>query len=122
MVGVYFYGTEGVFHMGWIDGWTFYPKGRKAEPIHEESGIHQPDGQNILELWDDFIFAIENNRQPVANIENSYYATNMSLLALISYQTGRIIEWDPTKQTILNDEEAVNLMQRRYRDPWQYPG
>ena len=25
-VGCYFHGTEGTFHMGWIDGWTFYPK------------------------------------------------------------------------------------------------
>ena len=25
-VGCYFYGTEGTFHMGWLDGWTFYPR------------------------------------------------------------------------------------------------
>src|SRR5436189_5035924 len=24
-VGCYFYGTEGTFHQGWIDGWKFYP-------------------------------------------------------------------------------------------------
>ena len=24
-VGCYFYGTKGIFHMGWRDGWTFYP-------------------------------------------------------------------------------------------------
>lgn len=120
-VGVYFYGTLGVFHMGWLDGWTFYPVGRKAKPIHEKSGVHEPDGQNIKELWGDFIRAIENKKTPVANIENSFNATNMSLLAMISYNTGRIIEWDGEKQTILNDPEAVKLMQREYRTPWEYP-
>ena len=24
-VGCYFYGTEGTLHLGWRDGWTFYP-------------------------------------------------------------------------------------------------
>src|SRR5690606_7773309 len=23
-IGCYFYGTEGVLHLGWLDGWTFY--------------------------------------------------------------------------------------------------
>ncbi len=120
-VGVYFYGTKGVFHMGWMYGWTFYPNTRGGQEIHEDTGVHDPDGQNIMELWDDFIDAIESNRKPVADIQNSYYATNMSLLSMISYHTGRLIEWDGSKQTILNDEEAVKLMQRKYRDPWKYP-
>ena len=24
-LGIYFYGTKGTFHMGWRDGWTFFP-------------------------------------------------------------------------------------------------
>jgi Predicted dehydrogenases and related proteins len=27
-IGCYFYGTEGTFHMGWLDGWTFYPSNK----------------------------------------------------------------------------------------------
>ncbi|HEY3282704.1 MAG TPA: Gfo/Idh/MocA family oxidoreductase, partial [Armatimonadota bacterium] len=30
-IGCYFYGTEGMLHLGWMDGWTFYPTGRGRE-------------------------------------------------------------------------------------------
>ena len=29
-IGCYFYGTKGTFHMGWRDGWTFYPANARA--------------------------------------------------------------------------------------------
>ncbi|MGC8795237.1 MAG: Gfo/Idh/MocA family protein, partial [Bryobacteraceae bacterium] len=35
-LGCYFYGTEGTFHMGWLDGWTFYPARKGAPVLHEE--------------------------------------------------------------------------------------
>ena len=42
-LGCYFYGTEGTFHMGWRDGWTFYPA-KKGQPVlHEEPKLGQPD-------------------------------------------------------------------------------
>ena len=53
-VGCYFYGTEGTFHMGWLDGWTFYPWDSKKAVIHQEPDLHQPDDQNIRELFADF--------------------------------------------------------------------
>jgi hypothetical protein len=80
-----------------------------------------PDQQNIPELWDDFINAIETNNKPIADIVNSYYATNMSLLAMMSYKLGRSFKWDGNKQMAVNDPEAEKLMQRAYRDPWEYP-
>ena len=117
-VGCYFYGTKGTFHMGWLDGWTFYPKGG-GKPIHQEASLHAPDQQNIKELWRDMIEAIDKKRLPVCDIEHGYLATNISLLAMISLQTGRSIEWDG--KTILNDPEAEALMRRAYREPWEYP-
>jgi hypothetical protein len=83
--------------------------------------MNEPDGQNIRELWKDFIDAIEGKKEPVAGIESSHRATTMSLLAMISYKTGREVIWDGTKETILNDPEALMLMQREYRAPWTYP-
>lgn len=35
-IGCYFYGTEGTFHMGWQDGWTFYPVNKNKLSIHVE--------------------------------------------------------------------------------------
>ena len=120
-IGVYFYGTKGTFHMGWMDGWTFYPSAKGAQEVHMDHTLHQPDGQNIPELWDNFIHSIETGSKPIADILNSQYATNMSLLAMMSYKLGRSFKWDGEKQMVVNDAEAERLMQRAYRDPWEYP-
>ncbi len=119
-VGCYFYGSNGTFHMGWRDGWTFYPSRKGDQQIHVEPQLNKPDDQNIKELWADFLGAIEVNRRPVCDIEHGYLATNLSLLAMISLKVNRSIRWDGTN--ILEDSEASALLSRPYRDPWKYPG
>ena len=120
-VGCYFYGTKGTFHMGWLDGWTFYPVGRGQKVIHEEPQLHQPDHQNIKELWADFLNAIKTGKRPVCDIEDIHWSTNMSLLGMLSYKLGRSIEWDGKKEVIIGDPEANKLLRRKYRRPWVYP-
>ena len=120
-IGCYFYGTEGTFHMGWRDGWTFYPRNAKDPIIHEEARLNAPDDQNIRELWADFISSIESNRLPVCDIEIGHRSTNMSLLAMVSLKLGRSIAWDGEKEKILGDPEANTLLVRPYRTPWIYP-
>lgn len=120
-IGCYFYGTEGTFHMGWLDGWTFYPANKNKPILHEDAQLNEPDQQNIRELWIDFLDAIENKRRPVCDIEHGYHATNMSLLAMLSMKAGRSITWDPTTERIVGDEDANALLRRSYRAPWVYP-
>ena len=120
-IGCYFYGTEGTLHLGWLDGWTFYPTKKGAQVVHEPAQLHEPDQQNIPELWADFLQAIETERRPVCDIAEGYEATNMSLLAMISHQLGRSVRWDEGSGTIVDDTEANALLSRKYRDPWTYP-
>lgn len=120
-IGVYFYGTKGVFHMGWLDGWTFYPSSKNAEIIHEDHRLHEPDWQNIPELWANFLDSIKTGKTPVADIEVGYRATNMSLLGMASLKLGRGVAWDGEKGVITGDDEANKLLSRTYRDPWKYP-
>jgi predicted dehydrogenase len=120
-VGVYFYGTKGTFHMGWQNGWTFYPV-NKGEPVVQEAAkLNQPDGQNIKELWDNFLVSIQNNTLPVCDIEVAHRSTNMSLLAMISLKTGRSLLWDGAKETIVRDVYANSLLKREYRPGYAYP-
>jgi predicted dehydrogenase len=120
-LGVYFYGTEGTFHMGWQDGWTFYPVAKGAAPIHVNPQLNKPDDQNIKELWADFLDAIRMNRRPVSDIEIGQRSTNLSLLANVSVRAGKSLDWDGAKEMITNDTAANQLLERRYRDPWKYP-
>jgi len=120
-VGVYFYGTEGTFHMGWQKGWTFYPVQKSAPVLHEEPKLGQPDAQNIKELWADFLHAIQTGRKPVSDIEELHWSTNCALLGMLSMKLGRSLAWDGAKETVIGDPEANQLLSRPYRGPWTYP-
>lgn len=119
-VGAYFYGTAGTFHMGWQDGWTFYPADG-GKPIHEDPKLNKPDDQNIKELWADFMSCIKSGRRPVCDIEIGHRSTTMALLGMLALKAGRSVQWDGGKEVIVGDEEANKLLSRPYRSPWIYP-
>ncbi len=120
-VGCYFYGTKGTFHMGWRDGWTFYPSDSKQAVVHQDAQHQEPDGHSIKLLWSDFIDAIESGKRPTCDIEIGHLATNMSLLGMVSYKLGRSIQWDGANEKIIGDDDANRLLRREYRGPWKYP-
>ena len=37
--GAYFYGTEGILHIGWRDGWTFYPANKNDAKAHASHAL-----------------------------------------------------------------------------------
>ena len=120
-VGCYYYGTEGTFHMGWQDGWTFYPANGKKAPIHQDPELHKPDDQNIRELFANFLQCVKTGERPVCDIEIGHRSTSMSLLAMLSLKLGRSLAWDGEKQRVVGDDAANQLLRREYRTPWVYP-
>ncbi len=118
-IGVYFYGTNGIFHMGWRDGWTFYP--RKGNPIHEEAVFNNKDKENIKELFADLLDCIKTGHRPICDIEIGHRSTSMSLLGMLSHKFGQGIEWDGERERITDKPEANELLSREYRSPWEYP-
>ncbi|MFN4261179.1 MAG: Gfo/Idh/MocA family protein [Gemmataceae bacterium] len=120
-IGCYFYGTKGTFHLGWRDGWTFYPANAKEPILHENSQLQEPDGHNLKLLWADFLDSIARNRRPVADIEQAHRSTCMSLLGMLSWKLGRSVQWDGEKERIIGDADANKLLRREYRQPWEYP-
>jgi predicted dehydrogenase len=118
-VGCYFYGTKGIFHMGWQKGWTFYPTNEKDAPISMAPQLNSPDSQNIKENFADFLNAIRTGAKPACDIGEIQLATNMALLGMLSLKQGRSIEWDG--QRIVGDEASNKLLRRAYRKGWEYP-
>jgi predicted dehydrogenase len=119
-LGCYFYGTKGVFHMGWLDGWTFYPDNGDAV-IHEDPKLEEPDQQNIPQLWANFVHCIETGETPICDIEIGHRSTSMSLLGMLALKHGKSLEWDGEKERVVGDEAANALLRREYRSPWVYP-
>ena len=92
-----------------------------GEPMHIDPQLHEPDQQNIPELWADFVKCIRTGETPVCDIEIGHRSTNMSLLGMLSLKLGRSVRWDGEKEVVLDDPEANRLLRREYRHPWKYP-
>ena len=65
--------------------------------------------------------AIDKKRPAVARIEIGHRASVLPLLGMISWRTGRSLQWDGDKEQIINDPKASQLLERPYRAPWKYP-
>ncbi len=122
-IGCYFYGTKGTLHIGWKDGWTFYPANAREKTVHQDNQLQYPegDGHNIKLLWENFIHSIEAKKPPVCDAESGHRSTTMSLLGMLSYKLGRSIRWDGDQESIIDDPAANQLLKREYRGPWKYP-
>ena len=83
--------------------------------------MHQPDDQNIKELWADFLTCIKTGGTPVSDIAQIHRSTSMSLLGMLSLKLGRGIAWDGVKEMCIGDDEANKLLSRKYRKGWEYP-
>jgi len=69
----------------------------------------------------DLLSAIENDRLPVADIEEGHISTASCILANLSMQLNRPLAYDPVKRICIDDPEATRLLRRPYRKPWQHP-
>lgn len=120
-IGAYFFGTKGTLHIGWRDGWTFYPADAGSPVVHQDAQLQEPDGHNLRLLWADFIAAIQEGRKGVADIEVAHRSTLLPLLGMVSWRAGRSLQWDGATESIIADPEATKLLSRPYRGPWVYP-
>ena len=48
--------------MAWQEGWTFYPANDDSKAQHQDPQLHEPDDQNIKELFADFLGASRTKR------------------------------------------------------------
>lgn len=68
-----------------------------------------------------FLHAIDTRSKPVADIEEGYISTSSCILANNALALRRTLEWDSEKQQVASDEEANEMLRRRYRSPWVHP-
>jgi hypothetical protein len=69
----------------------------------------------------DFLACIATRGKPVADIEEGHISSASCILANLSAQLGRSLNWDALKQQVTNDDEANKLLMRPYRKPWIHP-
>ncbi|MCI0640580.1 MAG: Gfo/Idh/MocA family oxidoreductase [Gemmataceae bacterium] len=131
--GATFYGENGMLKVS-VNSFDFTPSG-KGQPVHRdvlmeldkfpedktERDLERHVSPAVRRHMQDFLRAIETRGRPVADIEEGHISTASCILANLSMQLGRTMNWDSEKQLVRNDEEANKLLRREYRKPWVHP-
>ena len=132
--GATFYGDKGTLKAS-VMGYDFVPFAKDQPPISEEVVYEleqYPEDKTEKDLerhvapairahMKDFLGAIASRGTPVADIEQGYMSAAACILANLSMQLGRSLQWDHARGQVDGDEEANRLLQRPYRSPWLHP-
>jgi predicted dehydrogenase len=131
--GATFYGENGTLKAS-VMSWDFVPRGDgqalQEDVVYELEQYPEDKTEKDLERHvapalrrhlKDFLAAIDNRGRPVADIEQGYMSSTACILANLSLQLGRSLEWDHAKGLVVGDEEANRLLRRQYRAPWVHP-
>lgn len=131
---LFLYGDKGTLKAS-VNKYEFFPKGKKEATL---SGAPQtewdkyPEDEHEKDLEQhvaaanrahqrDFLKAIEQRSRPVADIEEGHISTASCILANLSQQLGRSLEWDEEAGKVKEDDEANKLLAREYHGDWVHP-
>lgn len=132
--GATFYGDKGTLKAS-VYSYDFIPTTKGEAPVHQdvvyeleqypedktEKDLEKHCAPAIRGQMKDMLAAIASGGKPVADIEQGYISTASCILANISMKLGRTLAWDPQTQKVIGDDEANQLLRRKYRSPWVHP-
>jgi len=108
-----FIGTEGWVRI-WRGGIDAEPKSLLKEKISPNE-MRLVDSKNH---YQNFVDAVRDRKTPASSLADAVRSDIISHLSNIAVRLKRKITWDPRKETIVGDPEAVKLTRREYRAPW----
>lgn len=128
----FFYGENGVLKAS-VFSYDFIPN--QGQPVHKdvtyeldqfpedktEERLERHVAPAIRYHMMDLLSSIDNNRLPVADIEQGHISTASCILANLSAQLERTLHWDAAAGAVRGDAEANRLLARPYRAPWVHP-
>ena len=130
--GATFYGENGTLKVS-VKSYDFIP--RRGEPEHAdaimeldeypedrtEEDLEQHVAPAIRGHMNDWLKCIESRERPVADIEEGHISTASCILANLSMDLGRSLEWDAPHGQVAGDAQANERLARDYRADWVHP-
>ncbi len=116
----FIYSDQGWMELGTGGFKTFF--GRKNEPGPSFSDADIPEEEKSNN-WKNFIDCVRSRKVEDldCDIAEGHLSASIGHLGVISYRTGRKLEFDPEKEKFINDTEADKLLTREYRSPYVMP-
>jgi predicted dehydrogenase len=112
---IFFYGTNGMMTLG-RNGIQVFGQNNKLVKQEKLSGPDDAHQRNFLQSIKD------RSRRPNADIEIGHLSASLCHLGNIVARVRRAIAFDPTTEQIVDDDEAAQLLGRKYRaDHWAFP-
>ena len=111
------YGTEGLMCVGRHGGgWQVYVRPKDRKPVVRSQMYGRfPDPPHK----ENFVQCIRSRELANADVEQGHLSALWIHYANISYRTGgQKLLIDPKTETIVDNDEAMKLFQRQYRQPW----
>jgi predicted dehydrogenase len=129
-----FYGDKGTLKAS-VNSYDFIPQAKGEAPIHEdvvfeleqfpedktEKDLERHVAPAIRGQMKNFLECIASRGTPVADIEQGYISATACILANLSMDLGRTLQWDHAKGVVVGDPEANKRLRRPYRGPWVHP-
>jgi predicted dehydrogenase len=112
----------------WIgtDGWVWVNRGGfDASNPAWKIGKSLPEELRKVKLYEsanhqrNFLDCVKSRQPTITPVETAHHSTIPGHLGLISMLTGRKINWDAASEKIIGNPEAIRLLTRAYRAPWQ---
>jgi len=117
-VGNIFYGSEGYMI---VSGYGTYETmlGQKREP--GPSGVSK--GNEVDLHFANFLQAVRSRDTSSLNgpVETAHTSSGLAHLGNIAYRVGRQLEFDPSTEQFVGDEQANAMLTREYREPFVVP-
>lgn len=131
--GATLYGNKGTLKLS-VRSYDFIPRGN-GQPVHgdylDERDQYPEDLEHKrTELFAapatrrhmrNFLQARQEEKKPVADIEQGYISSACCILANLSMELGRSLQWDAQTGRVAGDPEANEQLARTYRGDWQHP-
>ena len=111
-----FYGDEG-YMMVDRDGYSIFYKDGVKGPAYYKKWV---DSERH---YKNFIDCVKSRKSDdlIADIEEGHYSSLLCHLGNAAYRTGRRLEFDPKKETFVNDAQANHMLTREYRKGFELP-
>lgn len=103
------------------DGWIkISRKGVESEPASLVANFAKPDPFATMgaQHTRNFLDSVRGQATPESPIDSAIRTDLISHLSNIAVRTGRKIKWDPARETIVGDAEALKMLDRPLRKPW----
>lgn len=99
---------------------TYFGRNNEPGPSISEADFSEEEKSNN---WTNFIDCIKSRKVEDldCDILEGHLSSSICNLGLVSYRTGRKLEFNPETEKFVNDPEADKLLTREYRKPYIMP-